>query len=191
MKNYLFVLIALITLTSCDDGKAIVTDFKFDGRSELNICKSGNSTFLFIVNTDPDESISFSIPDRDFDGTLSEENEEEEDGVIRTVELGGENELVYRTYDDQLNGQSYFCSGVPPTEPKITDEYKSKDGGYIDLITLLVDESVDEATNIVTKTYETRVIAHDVTLENKSKDEEIVQETLRLGTYIKTTTSDL
>lgn len=190
MKKHLPVLGLLFALISCDDGEAIVTDFKFDAESDLNLCSTDEQNILYIVNTDPDESISFAFSDEDFDGTIPTD-EEEEDEITQIVELSNSNQLVYRTYNDQLEGKEYFCSGVPPNEPKITDEYKSIDGGYIQMITILVDEDVDELANTVTKTFETHVQAKDITLENPIKDEEIVQETLQLGYFTKTTTIDL
>lgn len=187
MKPCFFFLIALIALSSCDDGDIIVTNFDFDSNSALQLCKTNASNVLYIVNDDPAESISFNFSDPDFDGTYPEDVESK----TITVNLSSSYHLVYRAYDGSLNGDNYFCSGVPPTQPSVTNEYTSKDGGYIELIIVMIDQSMDEQTNILTRKFETYAIAHNITLVNTSNGEEIVKETMRLGSFKKTKEFDL
>lgn len=134
MRTCAFFLFALFLLSSCDDGNVIVTDFNFDSDSQLNRCQNGSSQVFYIVNTNPDETISFSFSDDDFDGTY--------EGLIgpqtETIDLSESNKLVYRTYNGKINGNSYFCSGIPPSKPEVTDEYISVNGGSIELITSVI-----------------------------------------------------
>src|SRR5699024_5287244 len=182
MKRYLFLVFAIFLFISCDDGTIIVTDFDFNSDSELQLCKTESSTnVLFIVNSDPDESIAFNFSDEDFDGTYEDIEEDEQ---IITIELDESDRLVYRTYDGSIDN-TYFCSGIPPTSPKVTGEYISKSGGSIDIITTLIDEEPGE-NNTVICTFVTRAVAHNVTLKNSSSDEEIVEAELQLGSFKKT-----
>jgi len=187
MKPCYLFLLALLTLSSCDDGDIIVTSFDFDSNSALQLCNTDASTIMYVVNDDPAESISFKFPDPDFDGTYPEDIESK----TITVNLSNSNHLIYRAYDGSLDGANYFCSGVPPTQPGVTNEYISKDGGYIELIVVMIDQSLDEQTNILTRKFETYAIAHNITLVNSSNGEEIVKETMRLGSFEKTTEFDL
>lgn len=187
MKRCLFILCILALFQSCDDGNVIVTSFDFDARSDLKSCNGGKDNVFFIINSDPDESISFNFSEEDFDGKLSPNENEKR----LTIPLNENNVLTYRTYDSQLEGQTYFCSGVPPTTPKVIEEYKSKDGGNIDLITVVTDTTLNKLDSTITKEFETRAIVHDVTLTSQNSEEEIVEETLRLGTFTKTETFNL
>jgi len=187
MKNlFLFLLIAFFI--SCDDGDKIVTDFDFDEDSDLKMCKVRSNNVLYVVNTNPDEAIALNFSNDNFDGTFIE------DDISQTllIEIGGNNQLVYRTFNESLDGGTgYFCSGIPPTSPKVLQEYYSKDGGYVELVTYLIDQEVDEAENTVTRVFETYATAHDITLKNIAKEEEIVEETLNMGFMTKTETYDL
>lgn len=187
MKRFIALLFAVVLFASCDDGDIIVTDFDFDAESELQMCKSGNKNVLYIINNDPVESIVFTFADEDFDGRFADDIESEE----RVISLGGDNELIYRTFDEQINGKNYYCTGVPPSEPAIKTEFRNKDGGRIDLITTVIDQEVDELDGTVTKTFRTHAVARDFTLKNSHKEEEIVRETMHLGSFTKTATYDL
>lgn len=188
MKNLFLLLLVSITFIGCDDGDKIVTNFNFDEESDLKMCKVQSNNVLYVVNTSPDEAIALNFSDENFDGTFMG------DDLTQTllVELSANNRLVYRTFDESLDGGSgYFCTGIPPTSPKVLQEYQSKDGGYVELITYLVDQEIDEAENTMTRVFETYATAYDITLKNISKEEEIVEETLKLGFLTKTEVYDL
>lgn len=187
MNRFLTALFVLLLFTACDDGDFIVTDFDFDSQSNLKMCKSGKNNVLYIVNRDPDEAIVFNFEDEDFDGTYTEDVESE----IRTISLGGKNALIYRTFDAPVDGGNYFCTGIPPTEPKVTTEFQNIEGGRIELITTLLEEEFDEIDNTSIRTFEIRALAKDITLKNVDKEEEIVRETLLLGFFTKKATIEL
>ncbi len=181
MKRFGLILLMAVICWGCDDGEFIVTNFNFDQDSNLQLCQSGAENVLYIVNTEPDESISFNFADTTFTGTYRTNAS----SITRTIQLGGNNKLVYRTYDGPV-GAGYFCSGIPPTAPKVTEEYKNVNGGTIDVITTILEQKIDTIDSLVTRTFITRAVAHDVTLKNTTGDEEIVEETLQLGSFTKT-----
>lgn len=187
MKKYAFLFVALLLMISCDDGDKIITNFNFDSDSALKHCKSGSNNVLYITNSNPNEAIAFNFSDEDFDGTYSE------DDISQTINitLNDNNRLIYRTFNHSVSGSSYFCSGIPPTEPKVNQEYHSKNGGYIEVTTYLVDQEYDEVEETITRFFETYAIAHDITLKNVNKDEEIVEETLKLGFFESSGVYDL
>lgn len=188
MKNLFLLLLVALTFIGCDDGDKIVTNFNFDEESDLKLCKVNSNNVLYVVNTNPDEAIALNFIDENFDGTFIE------DDITQTVlvDLSTNNQLTYRTFEESLDGGSgYFCTGVPPTSPKVLQEYQSKNGGYVELVTYLVNQEIDEVQNTVTRVYETYATAHDITLKNIEKEEEIVEETLKLGFLTKTVVYDL
>ncbi len=188
MKKTFILLLTCLFFLSCDDGNRILTNFDFDSDSDLQLCKVEEKNVLYIINNDPDEAIAFTFNDENFDGTYAED--EVSQSLI--VELEGNNHLIYRTFESSLSsGSAYFCSGIPPTTPKVLQEYESKDGGYIELVTYLIEEEINEQENSITKSFETYATAHHITLKNVSKDEEIVEETLKLGYFSSSATYDL
>lgn len=190
MRKWVLLVLIFTIFTGCDDGDTIVTDFEFDNKSDLKRCQNGSTNVFYIINTDPDESISFSFEDEDFDGIIEDKDKDEQ---TKTVDVNDNNEIIYRTYDDKVNGRDYFCSGTPPTKPNVTDEYTSKDGGEIEIVTQLIDreEETDPEGNVMIKRiFETFVIAHNITLERRDKEETIVQETLHLGSFQVTDETD-
>lgn len=180
MKKVFFLFFLSFTLFACDDGDLIVTDFDFSSDSSLQFCDNGSGTVLFVINSDPDEAIAITLPDEDFDGTFEED---EEQRVIK-VPITEANPVVYRSFTDRVN-KEYYCSGIPSTEPEITNEYRSKNGGNLYLITTVIKKETDSLSQITTKTFETYAEIQDITLKNTKKDEEIVRESLKIGSFRK------
>lgn len=187
MKKITLLLLALVLISSCDDGDFIVTDFNFNSESDLQLCQSGATNVLYVVNKDPSESISFNFSDENFTGIIIGDSLTK----TQTVQLSTTNKLVYRTYDGELNGAAYFCSGIPPIEPHVTEEYHSLDGGSVALITTLKSVTVDSVQGTFERTFETYAVAHNITLKHNSKDEEIVEEQLSFGSFNRKATFNL
>lgn len=180
MKRILLLLFTCSLFLSCDDGDLIVTDFDFDSESKLQLCDNGSSKVLYVVNSDPNEAIAVTFSDVDFDGTYGEDEEQQ----VLQVPINQNNQIIYRSFKDQVP-EDYYCRGIPNTEPEITNEYRSKNGGNLFITMAVIKKETDSLSGIVTKTFETYAEARDLTLENTQKDEEIVRETLQLGSFTK------
>lgn len=152
MYRYLGVLFLLAVFTSCNDGDIIVTSFDFENQ-ELSVCGEGTSKVLYNINNENIfETISF---------TLSSSQLSNLDNVLTTntgqpisLPLTGSNEIIYRTYDGTVPN-NYFCGVIPPSSPKVEEEFKSV-GGTVVISTIARDEtdhdkdgilSVDEGMN--------------------------------------------
>jgi len=152
MYRYLGVLFLLAVFTSCNDGDIIVTSFDFENQ-ELSVCGEGTSKVLYNINNENIfETISF---------TLSSSQLSNLDNVLTTntgqpisLPLTGSNEIIYRTYDGTVPN-NYFCGVIPPSSPKVEEEFKSV-GGTVVISTIARDEtdhdkdgilSVDEGVN--------------------------------------------
>lgn len=145
MNKFLLLLLCISFFAACDDGDVIVTTFDFDEDTQLALCGDTISSpkVVFAVNQEPNESISFEFQDIDFDGTFDSIQPPEP----FTIQLNNENEIVYRTYDGQLSGQAYFCAEVPPSSPKVTEEYTTTSGGSVTLNMTITEENDNDGVD--------------------------------------------
>lgn len=140
----------LISLSACDDGDIIVTDFNFDADTSLEACRSDAVIdtaenqippieVFYTINKDPDESISINIKNSSFNGKYN--------GLASTdtvkLPVNNSNEIIYRTYNGKV-GNDYFCQPVPPSQPRVDEEYVSTNGGEVVLITVITDQDDDD-----------------------------------------------
>lgn len=141
MKNFWCLFLLIASLTSCDDGDLIVTDFNFEN-DELQWCDNVSSQVLFNINN---EGVHEAI-------ALKFELETPEPGFFsreigtERIPLNEENRVVYRIFDAPVE-DDYFCSSIPPVAPDVTEEYQSAVGGEIVVTTVLnntTDHDSDE-----------------------------------------------
>jgi len=145
MYRYLGVLLLLVVFTSCNDGDIIVTSFDFENQ-ELSVCGEGTSKVLYNINNENIfETISF---------TLSSSQLSNLDNVLATntgqsisIQLTESNEIIYRTYDGTVPN-NYFCGVIPPSSPKVIEEFKSV-GGTVEISTIVRDETDHDKDGIL------------------------------------------
>lgn len=144
MKRFYINLLFLVLCISCDSGDIIVTSFNFED-SQLNLCTVNTRKVLYAVNNqDVNESISleFTNPNlaNDPDEPLFLTTEE-----MVTIQLNGTNRLVYRIYDGEVSGSlnNYFCSAIPPSEPRVIEEWFSGSEGVVTITTNFNDLGAD------------------------------------------------
>ena len=137
MYRYLGVLILLVVFTSCNDGDIIVTSFDFENQ-ELSVCGEGTSKVLYNINNENIfETISFTLSSSqlsNLDNVLSINTDQ-----AISIQLTGSNEIIYRTYDGTVPN-NYFCGVIPPSSPKVQEEFKSV-GGTVEISTIVRDET--------------------------------------------------
>lgn len=145
-KLLCFIFLAVI-FVACDDGDMIVTTFDFDDDTQLTLCGDtiSSAKVVYTVNTNPHESISFEFQDVDFTGTF--DSLEVSEPIV--IQLDANNKIVYRTYDGQVNGGEYFCNKVPPSSPKVVEEYTTTSGGYVTLIMTVTAENDNDGVDSV------------------------------------------
>lgn len=142
MKNFFLLALVSFSLFSCDDGDIIVTTFDFDEDATLTACREADEavntsdqliTLLYTTNTEPSESLSLSLSGTDFTGKFN--GIEQQDSLV--INLNQTNKIVYRTYDAPINGGEYFCNDIPPSQPRVLEEYSTTNGGQVILITTI------------------------------------------------------
>lgn len=136
MRNNIFILLILLGFTSCNDGDIIINNFDFEDANLKSCNKTGKSKVLYKINNDNIfETISLRVSNSNFSdlaGVLSSTS-----GAIR-VSLPSSNgsndaKLIYRTYDAEVQND-YFCGDIPPSSPKVREEFLSV-GGTIVIVT--------------------------------------------------------
>ena len=133
MNRICFLLICFTVLfQSCDDGDIIVKSFNFDD-TQLKTCGGPNNYVFYKVNTTTSTNESLSLKLGIPDSWYGEEG-------IKEYTLNGSNIFAnYRTYDGVL-GNSYFCSSIPPTSPKVTVEYVANSGTALLKTTFVIED---------------------------------------------------
>ncbi len=129
MRNCRYLIILLVLFTSCNDGDIIVNNFEFEDASIKSCDKVGRPKVFFKINIeDVFESISLvtnnaSVSDSASILTTKTEN------VIRFA-LDNNNKINYRIYDGTIT-REYFCNTLPPSSPKVLQEFVSVGGTVV------------------------------------------------------------
>lgn len=131
MRQIFIFFIVLITL-SCDDGNVDIPEFDFssvsiDNCGDLVLFKiNGNEALIIELNESNTDNIFF----------LTEWSE-------RQISLASD-AITYRTFDSEPTS-NYFCQDIPPTTPKITNEWIGSGTLVLDTeITLDDKDNVEE-----------------------------------------------
>lgn len=129
MKKIILACISFLFL-ACSDGDVIVSDFDFNEDTTLSLCRVGNQNVLHFVNPQTNEAISFEFQLNNFTGRF--------EGLCppepTTIQLSNANKITYRRLDNSTTGNEYFCRQVPPSSPKVIEEFVSLNGGTAVLI---------------------------------------------------------
>ena len=129
MRNIFYITFLLIVFSSCNDGDIIINNFEFEDASIKSCGKNGRPKVFFKINTENVfESISLvtnntAISDSASVLTTNIEN------VIR-FDLDNINKINYRVYDGTITSD-YFCNSLPPSTPKVIQEFISVGGTVV------------------------------------------------------------
>ncbi|MDT8346764.1 MAG: hypothetical protein RQ756_03100, partial [Flavobacteriaceae bacterium] len=107
----LLVSFAFLLFFACDDGDIITTRFDFD---DIAIQECGTLVF-FKINTQTNEALVLRL--------TTNQAITEQEGVF-SVPIDGNNSIFeYRKFDGPIPS-NYFCSDIPPTEPRVIEVFK-------------------------------------------------------------------
>ncbi len=145
MRYPFYIIFLFLGFISCNDGDLIINNFDFEDATLKSCEKTGRSKVLFKINNDNVfETISLKITNNSFSelaGVLTTSTQ-----AIR-VSLPASNspadaKLVYRTYTGEVP-TTYFCQDIPPSNPKVNEEFLSV-GGTVVILTAQNFEGVTD-----------------------------------------------
>lgn len=135
-----FLILIIAFFTSCDDGDIIVTTFEFEEQTFDGMCSDQRNKVLYHINNDDVfETLTIAISNSNFsseNNRLLRETQalslplDNNTVAPVTIALTGNNEIVYRTYDAAVPND-YFCRDIPPSSPRVIQEYRSVGGEVI------------------------------------------------------------
>jgi len=154
MRSAFGLIFISLFLISCNDGDLIVTSFDFEDGT-LNLCGDTDTKVFYNINNENiNETLSFKTNRNAFGNTQEFKDLLAENGLnaitnntLEPIEINfsSNNEVIYRTYDGPVDS-NYFCNEIPPSTPKVLNEYRSVPGDADSkiIITTIVSTSNDD-----------------------------------------------
>ncbi|MDY8138977.1 hypothetical protein [Aquimarina sp. 2201CG5-10] len=149
-KIWSYILISFFII-SCSEGDLIEDNTNFT--ADLENCFNGNDFVFYIVDTDIHQAFSLNFTSTSF----SLDTADPETPVTITLNSTS-NLLIYRQFNSAIDGASYFCSSIPPSDIMVTQELISESG------TAEISYTLKET--LPTETVYTRtIVLNNITLE--------------------------
>lgn len=153
--KYSYLLIFLLFFSvSCSDGDTDIAGFEFE--ETVNVCKSDVYTLYRMGNNGHREALIVTLTDKEI--------KQSEDPVLPVnVSLNSVYSVTDRVFDKEVTS-SYFCSVIPPAEPKVVKDWRGVSGKI-----LIKNEAVynEDQTEIIA--YKHKIVLNDVVLESGSE----------------------
>jgi len=120
MKKVILIFVLLLSI-SCNDGDLDISSFEFE--DTVNICGTNKYTLYRLSTNEQRESLIVTLTDQQI--------RKDEDLVLPVnVSENGDYTVTYRLFDDQLTSD-YFCSAVPPVDPKVLKDWRGVSGTIV------------------------------------------------------------
>ncbi len=158
MNKFCFYTILLFLVYSCSEGEIIETEVNFEASIE-NCANLTDRAYVFYKIEDTQKrSLSVNFTDTAFEITPNVDDISTEEPT--TIALNAtNNQLIYREYDSEINGEDYFCSSVPASGITVIDELISTEG------TINISYTALEATSNTQERYTRTITVENATLE--------------------------
>ena len=153
MRKYASLLLFALLLNGCDDGDITVDNIDFTDVKEAVSCTDEN---LLVYKLKNQESLLLQVAENTFQNEPTADNDPNTFSIDNTSYR-----LVYRGYDGTVAG-TYICSLIPPTSPKVIDEWFAK-SGIIEVTTTqkVTQNTTDNSTRI--SGYNHNIVIRNVT----------------------------
>lgn len=161
----IFLLFFIVFTFSCNDGNLDIASFEFE--ETINVC--GEFTLYRLSSNGHKEVLMVTLTDKQI----------KNDSILVlpvSVTKTGSYTVTDRVFDTEVTND-YFCSVVPPSEPKVLKDWRGESG------TILVENKpVYDVDDITIIAWEHIVLLKDVVL--KSGDESLIfNDTYLYGTF--------
>jgi len=146
MKKIVGLLFILLTF-SCDDGNFEIASFEFE--DTVNFC---GEYVLYRLSTNENREALIV--------TLTDEQIRNDETLVLPVSITttGTYTVTYRIFEDKVSS-GYFCTTVPPVEPKVTKNWQAT-GGKI----LVINEAIYDADEVSIIAYKHIIVIQDLVL---------------------------
>ncbi|QKX07205.1 hypothetical protein HN014_20560 [Aquimarina sp. TRL1] len=158
---------SLILFISCSEGEIINQPIDFSAAMQNCTNDSSNSFVFYKIKDDNKEFLSLNFTSTSFNiNTIPSKPV--------TVPLNSSTNIVtYRAFNKVINGDTYFCSSIPPSDANVINEFISTNGTAVITYTL---KTTTDTTEIHSRT----VDLFNITLEGPDINYRV--EKLSLGT---------
>ncbi len=136
--NRLLIFFLLLISLSCDDGNFDLPEFDFSSVNDIGNC---GDIVLYKINENETLIIEVNPNLSNTEDTFLTHQWEE--NKMFTVSETGSNKITYRTLSEKPTA-NYFCQNIPPTSPKVTNEWKGTG-----IIVVNTDFSEDDNDNVI------------------------------------------
>lgn len=130
----LWILLFALCFTACDDGDLTLEQLNFDDQPVQTPC---GGLLVYKLSAGRTEALLLQLNGQ----TSSIFTTLTENGAPRLFDVGGNNRIVYRVFDDQVSN-NYFCQSIPPASPLVIEEWTGS-GGTIQIATTRVQDDND------------------------------------------------
>ncbi|MDP5201590.1 hypothetical protein [Flavobacterium sp. DG2-3] len=158
MKKYAALLLFALFLNGCDDGDLTVDQIDFADVENSQACDPTTNTLIYKLKSQ--EALLLQMPE----GAIKNEPGTN----IYTIDSKGSGSyrVVYRAYDGTV-ATTNICGAIPPTTPRVTEEWNGIDG-LIEIVTsqLPVAGPIEGSTRI--NGYEHSIIFKNITFAKPS-----------------------
>ncbi|MCR4030224.1 MULTISPECIES: hypothetical protein [Flavobacterium] len=160
MKKYAFIILFILFLNGCDDGDLTVDTIDFESVTTSQACDTTNT---LIYKLKDQEALLLQMPS----GSIINDNKKY-DYVIDS-KGNGQYRVVYRAYDGTV-ATTNICGIIPPSTPKVTQEWLGKDG-VIHIESTQIDKTntTDDGTRITG--YSHSIVFQNITFAKPSGDQ--------------------
>ncbi|MEN8186776.1 MAG: hypothetical protein ABFR05_06575 [Bacteroidota bacterium] len=166
MKRFLILVVVLLNF-SCDDGNFDISGFEFEDK--ITVCGEDKITLYRLSDDGHKEALIITL-------TTDQIKDSEEEIPPVSVTENGLYTVTDRVFDDEVTS-SYFCSVIPPAEPKVTKDWRGV-GGKI----LVENKAVYHTDGETIVAWEHIITLQDVVL--KSGDDSLIfDNTYLFGTF--------
>jgi len=153
MRKYASLLLFAFLLNGCDDGDITVDNVDFSTITNSASCTDEN---LLVYKLKTQESLLLQVPENTFPENPTPIDVPNQYNIDNSAYR-----LVYRGYDGTIAG-TYICSLIPPTSPKVIDEWYAKSGLIeIETVQTATEPDANNATRI--NGYSHNIIIKNVT----------------------------
>ncbi|RYJ37023.1 putative lipoprotein [Flavobacterium anhuiense] len=156
MKKYAALLLFALFLNGCDDGDLTVDEIDFADIETSQACDPTTNTLIYKLK--PQEALLLQMPE----GAIINDNGTK----TYTIDSQGNGpyRVVYRAYDGTVAKEN-ICGTIPPTNPKVTEEWLGIEG-VIEIATKQIDpENTNEDGGTRITGYEHTIIFRNITFQ--------------------------